>query len=612
MRVQYNLNTSVLIICVSLLISFSACNKKTTESEQTLNEKLKFRSTEYQTSIKDLFLKNDTLITQKETSIQHFDTLKYIYSKRNYEPLFIKSFEEKDLLYLLLITFQKSEEHGLNPETYHYTRISEEYLKSIKYSIENKERHTSLAKVELLVTDAILSYSYHMRFGVLNPKEIFSDSYYLPATDISKRDLLEPLKQENLEKYIQNIQPKSERYKRLQSSLNHFKKFLEYKWNEIPVTEKKIEVGDEDSSIALIAERLITLGFLDTSKIKIKDFTVYDSLLAVSIKYFQRINGLNDDGVIGKNTIGRLNITPREYVEKIKINLERFRWIDYPDSLQYILVNIPDFRLYINDKGKTIFESKVCAGRKRPSDYEERYQYYKKTKNWRHKPDDWETPNMYGEISYLVLNPTWNVPTSIMREEIATKVKNDSSYLQSRNFKVYIDTLEINLDEFDISELYSDTIPYKIVQDPGAGNALGKIKFMFYNPFGIYLHDTPSRLPFKYSNRAVSHGCVRVEKPLQVAEFLLENHPKWNIDYLKIEIGQRVKDKSKITEYNQKRNSLRRNSKDKKTTELILSRKMPLYIDYYTAWVDEKGITNFREDVYGRDKALKEILFAVK
>jgi murein L,D-transpeptidase YcbB/YkuD len=609
MRACLNLKTAVLNICVSLLLIIFACNIETNEIEQSLNEKLKFSSTDYQKAIEDLFRRNDSTFAQKDSSIQYFDTLKYFYSKRNFEPLFIKNYETKDLLYSFLITFKKAEEHGLNPEHYHYSMISTEYLKSIKGSLRNADRYTSLAKVELLVSDAIINYSYHMRYGVLQPKELFPDSYFLPITEIQKRDLFEPLSHNSIIHYLQKIQPKSERYKRLQLSLSHFEKYLENEWQVIPVTDKKLEVGDEDSSLSLIYDRLITLGFLDTSSIKIYNFNLYDSLLLNSIKYFQQVNGLNDDGVIGKNTIERLNTTPQDYVDKIKINLERFRWIDYPDSLKYIMVNIPDFKLYAIVNGKTLFDSKVCTGRKRPSNYEKRYKYYKKTKNWRDKPDDWETPNMYGEISYLVLNPTWNVPTSIMREEIATKMKNDSSYLQSRNFKVYVDTLEINLDEFDINELYSDTIPYKIVQDPGAGNALGKIKFMFYNPFGIYLHDTPSRIPFTYSNRAVSHGCVRVEKPLPLAEFLLKEHPKWNIDYLKIEIGQKVKDRSLILEYNRIRNSLRRSSKGKKTTELILSKKMPLYIDYYTAWADDNGITNFRADVYGRDEILKEHLF---
>ncbi len=412
--------------------------------------------------------------------------------------------------------------------------------------------------------------------------------------------------------YLKKIEPNSERYKKLQSALKHFGKYEDEEWVSIPVTDKKIEVGQKDSSLVLILEKLITLGFLDTTETHLNNFMFYDSLLAETIKKFQRVNGLDDDGIIGKNTIEKLNVTAAEYIRKIKINLERFRWIDYSDSSHYLLVNIPDFMLYIQENGKTLVKTKVCTGRKRPSNYEKKLQIYKKTKNWREKPEDWETPIMYGEISYLVLNPTWNVPQSIMREEIATKITEDSSYLESRNFKVYIDTLEISLEEFELNELYSDTIPYRIVQDPGVGNALGKIKFMFYNPFGIYLHDTPTRSPFNYSNRAVSHGCVRVEKPLQVAEYLLKDHPKWNIDYLKIEIGQRVDDKSKITEYKQKRKSLRRNSRDDKTTELVLSRKTPLYIDYFTAWVDENGITNFRDDVYGKDEVLREQLFSEK
>jgi hypothetical protein len=125
------------------------------------------------------------LITPRDTSTHHFDTLKYFYSKRNFSPIFIKSFEEKDFLYSILITFKKAEEHGLDPEYYHYSLISEEYLKSIKDTTETKNRHSSLANVELLVCDAIVKYSYHMRYGILNPKEIFPDGYFLPITDMT-------------------------------------------------------------------------------------------------------------------------------------------------------------------------------------------------------------------------------------------------------------------------------------------------------------------------------------------------------------------------------------------------------------------------------------------
>ncbi|MCZ7613702.1 MAG: L,D-transpeptidase family protein [Ignavibacteriaceae bacterium] len=131
-------------------------------------------------------------------------------------------------------------------------------------------------------------------------------------------------------------------------------------------------------------------------------------------------------------------------------------------------------------------------------------------------------------------------------------MKKDSTYLRDKNFKVYKDGIEIDPMEVQLADLHSDKIPYRIIQDPGSGNALGKIKFIFSNPFGIYLHDTPNRPPFNQSNRAVSHGCVRVEKPLPLAEFLLKNNPKWNIDYLKIEIGQKVENKKIVSEYMKK------------------------------------------------------------
>ncbi len=544
---------------------------------------------------------------RQNSFLQYYDTLRHFYLSRNFEPLFIKSFDDKKLVDSLLSFFGRAEEHGLNPEQYHFSSIRKEFYKSID-TIPSIMRYSSLANVEILVSDAVLKYSKHLRYGVVNPKELLSDTYFLPIDDSSKGDLFQPLRQENILQYLTDIQPKSKRYKDLQLALKYQIKFLDIDWPAIPIPSKKIEVGAKDSIIALIIDRLIQLEYLDTSKVKINDVTLYDSMLVNYLKKFQINNGLIDDGVIGKNTVERLNVTPQQHINTIKLNLERFRWNDYSDTSQFVLVNIPDFMLYIYDNGEKIFETKVCTGIKRSHYFSERMKAYKKTRRWRDKPDDWETPNMYGEISYLVLNPTWNVPPSIMREEIAYKLKKDSTYLRDKNFKVFKDGVEIDPMTVELTELHSDRIPYRIVQDPGAGNALGKIKFMFDNPFGIYLHDTPNRPPFNQSNRAVSHGCVRVEKPLPLAEFLLRNHPKWNIDFLKLEIGQKVEDKAIQAEYYKQRSSLRRYASVGVTTDIILSQKTPVYIDYYTAWVNEDGVTQFRADVYDRDKVLLEYL----
>ena len=513
------------------------------------------------------------------------------------------SFEDNKNVFDLISILEKVYEHGLNSEQYHFNSIINEFNQATD-TLPNASRYYHLAITELLVSDALIKYSHHLRYGVVNPKIIFSDTYFLPYDDSSRGDLLEPLKQENLVKYFDSIQPKIKRYLKLQEALKHYNKFIEQDWPQINLTVNKIECGAESSEIPLIVGRLITLGYLDTSNVKISNPSIYDSLIFKCVQKFQHDNGLNDDGVIGKNTVSRLNFTPDEYVNTIKINLERFRWNDYPDTGQFVLVNIPDFRLFIIDEGEKIFETKVCTGSKRPANFDERMKFFKKTKKWQDKPDDWETPNLYGQISYLVLNPTWNVPQSIMKEEIVYKMKKDSSYLSSHNFKVFLDTLELNPDSIKISDLLVEKVPYKIIQDPGAGNALGKIKFIFNNRFGIYLHDTPNRPPFKYDIRAVSHGCIRVENPLPLAEFLLGGNQKWNIDFVKIEIGMKAANDSIAKVYASKRESLRKFASLGQTTDVILSKKIPLYIDYFTAWVDDNGVVNFRTDVYDRDKFL--------
>ncbi len=597
----------IIILCASIILFLSGCDQEAPEVK--LNEKLKFNESEYQLTFKNRFSDENLSVFLKDSSFQYLDTLKNFYSARNFKPLFIKSFEHENFINSILVLFEKANEHGLNPEQYHLSLIIEEFFNAINDTIKNSNRYVQLANTELFISDAILKYAYHMRYGVVNPTKIFIDSYYLPIVDSSKRNLFEPLKQANIIQYLQDIQPKSEKYKRLQTALRHFNSYKDLEWKAIPAPDKKIEPGDKDSLLIPITKRLITLECLDTSKIKISDYAVYDSLLLNSVKKFQQLNGLNDDGVIGKSTVEKLNVSPEEYIRKIKINLERFRWNDYSDTSKYIFVNIPDFRLHVIENKKELFSIKICTGKKRPANFEKQLKVYKRTRRLHDKPDDWETPCMYGEISNLILNPTWNVPPSIMREEIFAGIKKDSSYLLKKNFKVYKGGVEINYNEVNINELAIENIPYRIIQDPGAGNALGKIKFMFKNPFGVYLHDTPSRTPFTYSNRAVSHGCMRVEKPLQLAEFILRNHSKWNIDYLKIEIGQKVDDKTKFAEYKKKRSALRKNASIGETTEVTLDKKIPLFVDYYTTWVDDNGEINFRDDIYRQDKILMEYLF---
>jgi len=587
------------------------CGNKPAVKKHTngFDEKYMFNAAEYQHFLQNRFNHEDFSFRIPDSTFEFLDTLKYFYASRGFQPIFIKSFDDKFLIDSLLKIIKKAEDHGINPEVFNYNLLKSEYAKIYDTALTtNSARYIHMANVELLSSNTILSYAYHMRYGVVNPASLYSDSYCLPVVDSAKREVAKPLYEVNTLNYLNEIQPKSTRYKSLQKALAFFRNLESLTWDRVFPINKKLKLGERTSQLIPIIERLAVLGFIDTSKIPQKTFDIYDSVLIKAVAKFQAANGLPNDGAIGKATVEKLSVPPKEYVEKIIINLERFRWTSYDDSSRYILVNIPDFYLRVIENKAEKLKIKVCTGNKRPPNYKERLQLYEKTKNWRNKPNDWETPQVYAQITHLVLNPTWTVPTSIIRDEIYRKTLADSNYLRGQNFKVIYKGKEMNIDEVNLKQFSPNNVPYIFVQDPGAGNALGRIKFMFTNRFDIYLHDTPTRAPFSVANRAVSHGCVRVEKPMLLSDYILKNNATWAADFVRIETGFPVTDKTKIAEFKSKRNELRRNCSFGKTTQVTLNHSFPLYIDYFTAWVESDGVINFRDDVYRKDEPLKKIL----
>ena len=577
---------------IALVFLISSCKDQNNKSG-SVDKNPEFSSVEFQQSLRDRFIKEDSSFVIKSSAIEYFDTLKSFYAARNFQPLFILNFNNASSINPILDLFSKAGEHGIQPARYHLELIKNEIS---KISSGNSEKYLHMVNAELLFSDAVLKYASHLRYGVVNPTKIYSENYCLPVVDSSKRDIFKPLNVENVYEYLNGLQPKNPQYKKLQAALKHFIDLDTTGWKPIK----------NPGQLNLIAGRLALLGFLDTTKINTTNLNKKDSVFIKAISKFQLANGLNGDGSVGLPTLEKLNVSKNEYIDKIKLNMERFRWTNYSDSSRYILVNIPDFRLHVIDNHQEQFEIKVCTGKKKPANYYDRLKSYLKSR--RARPDNWETPQISSEISHLVLNPTWTVPPSIIKEEIFREASKDSTYLQKRNFKVYKNGKLVNLTDVNLKKYSPNKIPYTFVQDPGAGNALGKIKFMFANKFGVYLHDTPTRGPFSRSSRAVSHGCVRVENPFQLAEFLLKNNSKWTLDYIKIETGFAMPDKTKVEEFKQVRNELRRNSSYGKTTEVKFDHKIPVVIDYFTAWINDEGIVNFRNDIYDKDKILKKHL----
>jgi murein L,D-transpeptidase YcbB/YkuD len=245
--------------------------------------------------------------------------------------------------------------------------------------------------------------------------------------------------------------------------------------------------------------------------------------------------------------------------------MERLRWILGNVEQRSIFVNIANFRLYVVDNGRTVLSMKVVVG----------------------KPY-WDTPVFTSKMTYLIINPSWNVPDSIARREILKEIRKDPDYLAKENIQVLKGwgsrEEEIDPGKIDWSRITPENLPYRFRQEPGPLNPLGRLKFMLPNKFNVYLHDTSARSLFSSNVRAFSHGCTRIEKPLELADYLLRDDPAWTRDKLLAAIDDGTEQKINILH------------------------PLNVHFLYLTSWVDEKGTVQFRKDIYGRDKLLDEAL----
>ncbi|MFN0190038.1 MAG: murein L,D-transpeptidase [Bacteroidia bacterium] len=328
-------------------------------------------------------------------------------------------------------------------------------------------------------------------------------------------------------------------------------------WSPVVYPERVLRIGDTDSTLLAIGKSLFLHGDLDSMTSSIE----FDSTLFVGAIRFQKRHGLTPDGVLGKKFYEALNVSVADRIEQILINMERSRWMpsDYPQ--RYLIVNIPDFNLYAYDNGIQIWNMNVVVGK-----------------------EIHETVSFSGEMRNVVFNPYWVVPPGILYDEIIPGIIKKPNYLSSHNMElVNASGKVISSTTVDWKKYTKSEFPYTIRQKPGTSNSLGKVKFLFPNSHNIYLHDSPARSLYKEENRAFSHGCVRLSDPEKLANYVLE-HEGWT--------PERVK-KALLPG---------------KESWVKLENKLPVYIVYFTAWVENDGQLHFRKDVYHRDEKLKNEL----
>lgn len=480
-----------------------------------------------------------------------------LYEKNNHDPFWIGEFWFKDSAYQLIEVIRSIEKEGLNPKEYRYDFLSEYFHKT---TLNGRER----ALVDILMTNSFLLLNAHFKEGLLNPETLKRDWKITQNNQDLYNFLNNTIQNDNVIDSLYSLLPRSENYIQLRNKLKEYKKikdnggFIKFTGN------RKIEKGMIGEDIINLKQRLKQTkdfrGALDEK---------FGPLLEEAVRSFQKRHGLKADGIVGSKTKEALNISIEEKIKKITINMERLRWLPQTLGDPYIFVNIADYELKVVENNKELFDIKVIVGKRQRS-----------------------TPVFSEMIGYIVLNPYWTVPKKIAAEDKLPLIKKDINYLPENNYKVLKVSngklAEVDYKEIDWQSLEQENFDYFLRQAPGPNNALGRIKFMFPNKYSVYLHDTPSKELFLEEQRNFSSGCIRLQEPFKLAEYILKKNNKWDQEKFKEMLA------------------------DENEEIIYLSEKMPIHIVYMTAWVNDNYQMQFRNDIYKRDQKLIEAYYNKK
>lgn len=462
----------------------------------------------------------------------------------------------RDKIEQMLTAIYNAPADGLIADDYHLSdieRLNEKIVLSDEPAIEDIER------MEQLLSDAFFLLSSHLAAGKTDPKTID------PQWKASGRSLREnwssyidsTLNTNNITDILKNLTPGNREYANLKKALAGYRQLEAIGgWGSFSSNLPKLEKGMRHPDVSSLRKRLaVTQGNIEFNS---EDEDLFDQALYDQLIVFQQRNGLETDGVVGKATAEALNIPVRDRIETIEANLERWRWISDDLGDSYIMVNAADFELRAIVKNEQEFQTRAIVGSSKR-----------------------QTPVFSSIMKYMVVNPEWVVPPKILKLDVIPDIIKDSTYLVKKNMKILRkDGSEVEPSSIDWKSVSENSFPYMIRQEPGQGNPLGKIKFMFANEYDVYIHDTPSRSLFTRNIRSFSSGCVRIDNAQELANYLLKDDPDWTPERLQEAID-----------------------KGQKRT-IVLKKPVPVHILYLTAWADDKGTAYFGKDIYDRDRQL--------
>lgn len=486
------------------------------------------------------------------------------YANRSFHEAWSGDGIVSEIAYELRFEIKQAQFDGLNPSDYNLALLESFFASFESNKKNNTENNTSdLADFDLLMSDAFFHLAAHLELGKVDPAKLDSNwDITRKSHKVDYIDLLEAgLESGSIRKSLESLYPSFIMYRKGREvirALDELRKSDSLDWKAVKI-DKTLKVGESSNTVEALRSRLIFWGYLFQNFVS--DPKMYDSTMMIAVQAFQKRNGMEPDGALGKMTVNALNQSPRNLMDKAAVNMERLRWL--PDSLhdsEMIVVNIANFQLDYLSKGDTLFSGKVIVGK----------QYH-------------ASPIFSAPMKYIVFSPYWNVPNSIARNELIPSIRRNPNYLKQKNMEVV--THSGKLVDPSTVNWYSKSFPYMIRQKPGGENALGLVKFMFPNKYSVYLHDTPSKSLFEREDRALSHGCIRLQNPEKFAKLLLSDMPGWTDEKIQEAMHQ------------------------PKEQIVNLNREIPVVLIYLTFWADSRGQGHFRPDLYGRDG---EVLAALR
>jgi murein L,D-transpeptidase YcbB/YkuD len=491
--------------------------------------------------------------------------LQKFYDSYAYSLPWVRGMQPTPQAQQVIAILSQAEQKGLSADDYDGPRWADRLAKLKPAASQPSE--VDATQFDVALTVCAMRYISDLHIGKVNPKH-FAFGFDIEA---KKYDLPEFLKTNVVEASdvagaLAQVEPPYPGYKRTIQALHTYLQLAkESDGQPLPAVTKPVAPGDSYPGVPQLTGRLRLVGDLPADANVPPDATIYQAPLVDALKSFQRRLGREPDGRITAQTLADLNVPLSSRVRQMQLTLERWRWLAVAPHAAPLVANIPEFRLRAYDENfKVALSMNVVVG-----------------KAYGH-----DTPVFGDSMAYVVFRPYWSVPYSIARAEFLPKITRDPDYLAKKGFEVVDSKQNVVTSGTVTPEVLEQLRSGKLFirQTPGPKNSLGLVKFIFPNNYNVYMHDTPEQVFFSKSRRDFSHGCIRLEKPADVAVWVLRNNPGWDMDRVRAAMNGNT------------------------TQQVNLARPIPVLIVYGTAIVTEDGIVHFYDDIYGHDAALEKVL----